>query len=204
MRAIGFSKNLPIDSYDVFEVIDLPEPVAEDRELLVEIEAVSVNPADAKLRQILPPLEDGHHVLGYDAGGRVLSTGPRVAEFRPGDLVWYAGVLGRQGTNAERQTVDERIASKAPTNISAEDAAALPLTSITAWEILFDRFGITHRGGVGQTLVIVGSAGGVGSILIQLARQLTNLTVIATASRPKTRKGSRRWARTTSLITQAT
>lgn len=188
MRAIGFSKNLPIDSDDVFEVIDLPEPVAEDRELLVEIEAVSVNPADAKLRQILPPLEDGHHVLGFDAVGRVLSTGPGVAEFKPGDLVWYAGALGRQGSNAERQIVHERIASKAPANISAEDAAALPLTSITAWEILFDRFGITHRGGDGQTLLIVGGAGGVGSILIQLARQLTNLTIVATASRPKTRK----------------
>ncbi|GGX71198.1 oxidoreductase [Tateyamaria omphalii] len=188
MRAIGFSKNLSVDNDDVFEVIDLPEPVAKERELLVEIEAVSVNPADAKLRQVLPPLEQGHHVLGFDAVGRVLSTGPGVAELQPGDLVWYAGALGRQGSNAEMQVVDERIASKAPTNITAEEAAALPLTSITAWEIIFDRFGLTHRGGEGKTLLIIGGAGGVGSIPIQLARHFTNLTVIATASRPKTRK----------------
>ena len=188
MRAIGFSKNLPIEDSNALVAIDLPQPVARDRELLIEIQAVSVNPADAKLRQILPPLDDGHHVLGFDAVGRVVSTGQGVAEFKVGDIVWYAGVLGRQGSNAEMQIVDERIASKAPTNVSTEDAAALPLTSITAWEILFDRFGLTHRGGEGQTLLIVGGAGGVGSILIQLARQLTNLTIVATASRPKTRK----------------
>ncbi|MEM8654236.1 MAG: zinc-binding alcohol dehydrogenase family protein [Pseudomonadota bacterium] len=188
MRAIGFAKNLPIDESEALVAIDLPDPVAKDRELLVEIQAVSVNPADAKLRQILPPLDDGHHVLGFDAVGRVMSTGHGVAEFKPGDVVWYAGVLGRQGSNAERQIVDERIVSKAPTNLSAEDAAALPLTSITSWEILFDRFGLTHGSGEGQTLLIVGGAGGVGSILIQLARQLTNLTVVATASRPQTRK----------------
>ena len=188
MRAIGFSKNLPIEDSNALVAIDLPQPVARDRELLIEIQAVSVNPADAKLRQILPPLDDGHHVLGFDAVGRVVSTGHGVAEFKAGDIVWYAGVLGRQGSNAELQIVDERIVSKAPTNVSAEDAAALPLTSITAWEILFDRFGLTHRGGEGQTLLIVGGAGGVGSILIQLARQLTKLTVVATASRAQTRK----------------
>jgi zinc-binding alcohol dehydrogenase family protein len=188
MRAIGFYLNLPIEDDDALIAINLPEPSPEDRDLLVELQAVSVNPADAKLRQILPPLHDGHHVVGFDAVGRVVKTGPGVAEFKVGDLVWYAGALGRSGSNAELQLVDERIVSKAPNNISAEDAAALPLTSITAWEIIFDRLALTRGGGNGETLLIVGGAGGVGSILIQLVRALTKLTVIATASRPKTRK----------------
>lgn len=187
MRAIGFSKNLPISDENALVAIDAPEPILEDRDLLVEIEAVSVNPADAKLRQILPPLEEGYHVLGFDAVGRVLRRGADVRNFRTGDLVWYAGVLGRNGSNAERQVVDERIVSKAPSNISLEAAAAMPLTSVTAWEILLDRLSLSEAAGENETLLVVGGAGGVGSILIQLARHLTKLTVIATASRPQTR-----------------
>ena len=188
MRAIGFKKSLPLSDDEALVAVDVPEPVIEHRDLLVEVEAVSINPADAKLRQILQPLDTGCYILGFDAVGRVLKTGPGVAAFKSGDLVWYAGVLGRQGSNAERQVVDERIVSMAPKNISLEDAAAMPLTSITAWEIIFDRFGLGHNGGKGQTLLVVGGAGGVGSILIQLARQLTQLNIVATASRSETEK----------------
>lgn len=188
MRAIGFSKNLPISQSDALETIDVAEPTLGDNDLLVQLEATSINPADAKLRQILPELEDGHHVLGFDAVGRVLDKGHLVTTFSEGDRVWYAGSLTRPGTNSERHAVDHRITSKAPRSIEPIYAAALPLTAITAWEILFDRLALTESGGKGETLLVVGGAGGVGSILIQLAKRLTELRVVATASRAETRE----------------
>ena len=186
MRAIGFSKNDPIDHPEALVAFKAPEPEMRAGDLLVEIEATSVNPADAKLRQILPPLEQGQHILGYDAVGRVIDVGTEVKDFRKGDRVWYAGTLDRPGTNAERHAVDHRIASNAPKTLTPANAAALPLTAITAWEILFDRLKLGDNVGDGQTILIVGAAGGVGSILIQLARTLTNLTIVATASRSET------------------
>ncbi|WP_296556843.1 zinc-binding alcohol dehydrogenase family protein, partial [Pigmentiphaga sp.] len=162
--------------------------VASGRDLLVEVQAVSVNPLDTKVRQRAGPDEgQDHKVLGWDASGIVRAVGPEVTLFRPGDHVWYAGSIARAGTNSERHLVDERIVGRMPATLDFAQAAALPLTAITAWEMLFDRFGIapgkqpTH-----QSLLIIGAAGGVGSILTQLATRLTSLTVIGTASRPET------------------
>ncbi len=188
MRAIGFSKNLPISQAGALEIIDIPEPSLNEKDVLVQIEATSINPADAKLRQALPELEDGHHVLGYDAVGTVIKKGDLVTGISLGDKVWYAGSLTRPGTNSERHAVDHRIVSKAPKYIEPIHAASLPLTAITAWEILFDRLALVEGGGNGQTLLIVGGAGGVGSILVQLAKRLTKLRVVSTASRPETQE----------------
>jgi zinc-binding alcohol dehydrogenase family protein len=172
---------------DVLELIDLPEPVAAPHDLLVQVQAVSVNPVDVKVRAGMP-LPEGQpaRVLGWDAAGTVLAVGAQVQGFAPGDRVWYAGSLDRPGSNAERQVVDARIAAHMPTTLDFAQAAALPLTSITAWELLFDRLGMARGGGAGQRLLVTGAAGGVGSILVQLARRFTQLEVIGTASRPDT------------------
>jgi len=164
--------------------IDLPIPTAHGRDLLVAVKAISVNPVDTKVRAGFQG--DTPRVLGWDAVGVVQSVGEEVTLFAPGDEVWYAGALGRAGSNSEYQLVDERLVAHKPRTLDNASAAALPLTTITAWELLFDRLGVPQGGGAGQTLLIVGGAGGVGSILIQLARQLTQLRVIATASRPET------------------
>lgn len=163
--------------------IDLPLPEPGPRDLRVRVQAVSVNPVDTKLRA---SLTEGTRVLGFDAAGIVDAVGRAVSLFKPGDAVWYAGAIDRPGSNAEYQLVDERIAGRRPTSLDATQAAAMPLTAITAWELLFDRLRIPEGGGEGQHLLVVGAGGGVGSILVQLARRLTGLVVIGTASRPET------------------
>ena len=161
-------------------------PSPEPNDLLVEVRAVSVNPVDFKVRNNRPPPEGDPTILGWDAAGVVVETGSAVTQFKAGDEVFYVGEFTRPGTNAEFQLVDERLVGKKPSSIGPADASALPLTSITAWEILFDSYGLKEGDGEGESILVVGGAGGVGSILIQLAKQLTGLTVIATASRPET------------------
>ncbi len=186
MKAVGFKESLPIDRPDALEDVEIPQPVPGPRDLLVAVGAVSVNPVDTKVRMRGGP-EAGHKILGFDAAGVVVAVGDKVKDYQVGDEVFYAGDLTRTGTNAEFHTVDERIAGRKPKSLSMADAAALPLTAITAWEILFDSFKISEGGGSGDTLLVIGGAGGVGSILIQLAKALTGVTVVATASREETR-----------------
>ena len=188
MKAIGYHQSLPIDDPASLRDLTLPDPVAGPRDLLVRVAAVSVNPVDTKVRRNAAPEAGQARVLGWDAVGIVEAVGDRVTGFRVGDRVYYAGSIVRPGANSELHAVDERIAARAPASLDDAQAAALPLTSITAWELLFDRLGVARDGGVGQTLLVVGGAGGVGSILIQLARELTQLRVVATASRPETRQ----------------
>lgn len=183
MKAVGFQKSLPITERESLLDIELPDPVPEPRDLLVEVRAVSVNPVDTKMRMRGVP-EGMTKVLGFDAAGVVKAVGKDVTLFKPGDEVFYAGSNIRQGTNAQLHCVDERIVGTKPQQLSFAEAAALPLTSITAWELLFDRFGVTRN--TTGSLLVVGGAGGVGSMMIQIARKLTHLTVIATASRPET------------------
>ncbi|WP_174509592.1 zinc-binding alcohol dehydrogenase family protein [Klebsiella oxytoca] len=166
--------------------IELPVPVAAGHDLLIEIKAISVNPVDTKVRAGFTG--DTPRVLGWDAVGVVKSVGEAVTLFTPEDEVWYAGALGRAGSNSEFQLVDERLVALKPRSLDNASAAALPLTAITAWELLFDRLGVQEGGNSGDTLLIVGAAGGVGSILTQLASKLTGMTVIGTASRPESQK----------------
>ena len=187
MKAIGYRQNLPVDQPNALEDLELPAPQPGPRDLLVRVKAVSVNPVDTKVRHNRAPKPGQPEVLGWDAVGTVEGRGADVAGFEIGDRVYYAGSITRPGANSELHVVDERIAAKAPTSLEDAQAAALPLTAITAWELLFDRLRVPHGGGAGQAILIVGGAGGVGSILIQLARQLTQLKVIATASRAETR-----------------
>ena len=184
MRAVGFDRPLPITEADSLRDIEIAKPVPGARDLLVEVKAVSVNPVDTKVR--MRPVPTPPKVLGYDAAGVVVATGPQATLFKPGDEVFYAGSIMRPGTNAEFHVVDERIVGRKPRSLDFAAAAALPLTSITAWEMLFDRFDIPRDGGAGKSLLVIGGAGGVGSMAIQIARALTKLTVIATASRPET------------------
>ncbi|WP_458094002.1 zinc-binding alcohol dehydrogenase family protein [Roseomonas sp. WA12] len=189
MRAIGYAKPLPIDGAEALLDLDLPAPEPKGRDLLVEVRAVSVNPVDTKVRKRAAPAAGEYKVLGWDAAGIVKAVGPEASRFRPGDAVFYAGDLNRPGTNAELHLVDERIVGAKPASLGFAEAAALPLTAITAWEALFDRLQVRSHTvpGAARAVMIVGGAGGVGSIAIQLARKLTDLTVIATASRPETR-----------------
>ena len=186
MKAVGFRAPLPIDHPDALVDVELPAPQPGPRDLLVEVVAVSVNPVDTKVRMRETPAPGAVRVLGWDAAGTVRAVGPAVTMFKPGDQVFYAGSLPRAGTNAELHLVDERIVGAKPKSLTFAEAAALPLTAITAWELLFERLGVARGAGGGETLLVIGGAGGVGSILIQLARQLTGLTVVATASRPET------------------
>ncbi|SFN24522.1 zinc-binding alcohol dehydrogenase family protein [Variovorax sp. OV329] len=188
MKAIGYYQSLPIDDPAALQDLDLPEPVAGPHDLLVRVGAVSVNPVDTKVRRHSQPEAGQAKVLGWDAVGTVQAVGPQVQGFAPGDRVYYAGSIVRPGANSELHVVDERIAARAPASLDDAQAAALPLTTITAWELLFDRLGVARGGGSNQTLLVVGGAGGVGSILIQLARHLTQLRIVATASRPQTRE----------------
>src|SRR5262249_37757107 len=193
MRAVGYQKSLPIDNEAALVDIDLPPPEPKGRDLKVEIRAVSVNPIDTKVRKRAGAEPPAWRVLGFDAAGVVTAAGPEVTRFKPGDAVFYAGAIGRQGTNSEFHLVDERIVGNKPRSLSFAEAAALPLTAITAWEMLFDRLDIRKPvPGAASAVLIVGGAGGVGSIAIQLARQLTPLIVIATASRPETKDWAQR------------
>jgi zinc-binding alcohol dehydrogenase family protein len=190
MKAIAFTRPLPIEAQDSLVELDLPQPEFGPRDLLVNVRAVSVNPVDTKVRsaQHQGSASDNPgkpRVLGWDAAGVVVAKGAVVAGFDVGDEVYYAGALDRPGSNAEYQAVDERLVGRKPKSIGFAEAAALPLTSITAWELLFDRLGV-REGESGASLLVSGAAGGVGSILVQLARRLTGLTVVATASRPET------------------
>ncbi len=188
MKAVGYQKPQPIANAESLLDITLPEPVATGHDLLVEVKAISVNPVDTKVRNSGAPAEgQPYKVLGWDASGIVKAVGPDVTLFQPGDRVWYAGSIARPGTNAELHLVDERIVGHAPKTLDSAQAAALPLTAITAWEMLFDRLGVQPgKKPEGKTLLIIGASGGVGSILVQLASRLTSLTVIGTASRPET------------------
>ncbi|GGE37538.1 Zn-dependent oxidoreductase [Agaricicola taiwanensis] len=187
MKAIASTSNQPISHAEALSDVTLPAPAApEGHDLLVRVQAVSVNPVDTKVRKRAPGTPEAPKVLGYDAAGVVEAVGPEVTLFSPGDEVFYAGDISRPGTNSELHLVDERIVGIKPKTLDFAEAAALPLVSITAWEMLFDRFRITPGGGSGESILIMAGAGGVGSIATQLARRLTRLTVITTASRPET------------------
>lgn len=189
MKAVGYKKSLPIDAAEALIDFETAKPEPVGRDIRVAVKAISINPVDTKVRKRAEPPAGETKILGFDAAGIVDAVGPDVSLFKPGDEVWYAGSILRQGTNAEFHLVDERIVGHKPKTLSFAQAAALPLTSITAWELLFDRLGVAPGKSVDpRTLLIVGGAGGVGSILIQLARRLTGLTVIATASRPESSK----------------
>jgi NADPH2:quinone reductase len=187
MRAVAYKIPQPISAETSLVDVDLPMPEAKGHDLLVEIKAVSVNPVDVKVRASAAPPADELKVLGWDAAGIVKATGPDVTLFRPGDEVFYAGAINRSGSNAEFHLVDERIVGRKPKSLDFAAAAALPLTSITAYEALFDRLKVQDPvSGAARCILIIGGAGGVGSIAIQIARALSDLTVIATASRPET------------------
>ncbi len=188
MKAIAYYHSLPITDPNALQDIELPAPVAGPRDLLVEVKAVSVNPVDTKVRQNVQPEGGAAKVLGWDVAGVVSAVGSEVTLFKAGDRVYYAGSIARAGGNSELHVVDERIVGHMPKSLGFAEAAALPLTAITAWELLFERLQIAEGpADLGQSLLIVGAAGGVGSILTQLASQLTGLKVIGTASRVQTR-----------------
>lgn len=188
MKALQFLKPTDSPSEVMFVEAEIPTPVPGPHELLVRIEATSINPVDTKVRSGHVRVPDSVDILGWDAAGTVVAAGTATQLFKPGDTVFYAGTFTRSGTNAELHLVDERMVGIKPSSLSFAEAAALPLTSLTAWQLLFDRLQVP----VGKTfsndaLLVVGGAGGVGSILLQLASRLTGLTVIATASRPESR-----------------
>lgn len=191
MKAIAYRRNLPIVDADSLLDVVLPEPVPQGRDVLVKVEAISVNPVDTKIRLRVDP-QGADKVLGWDAAGTIVAVGADVTLFKPGDAVYYAGAIDRAGSNAELQLVDERIVGRKPATLDFAQAAAMPLTTITAWELLFDRLGVPRGSAARNGVVLVmGGAGGVGSMAIQLARRLTNYTVVATASRDD----SRAWAK---------
>jgi len=183
MKSVVLTRYLPIDDPGSLLDADLPVPIPGPRDLRVRVEAVSVNPVDAKVRAPKPQVEPQPRVLGYDAAGTVDAIGAEVTGFGPGDAVYYAGDVTRPGSNAEFQLVDERLVAKKPASLDFAQAAALPLTAIAAWELLFQRMPYAFEGGgAGKTLLVIAGAGGVGSIAIQLAK-LAGFRVVATASR---------------------
>lgn len=189
MKAVGLYKYLPIDHPEALLDIDIDKPAVSGHDLLVKVEAISVNPVDYKMRAPKDKVETAPRVLGWDAAGTVVAAGPDVTLFKVGDAVFYAGSIARPGANSEFHAVDERIVGRKPASLDFTSAAALPLTSITAWEALFERLGVSAEGHhAGRSVLIVGGAGGVGSIGIQLAKKVAHLTVIATASRPESAK----------------
>ncbi|QSF43019.1 zinc-binding alcohol dehydrogenase family protein [Paenibacillus tianjinensis] len=192
MKAVGLIKYLPIDDAESLIDVELEKPVPTGKDILVNVKAISVNPVDVKVRSPKSRVEEAPRVLGWDVAGVVEQVGEDCTLFRPGDEVYYAGSIKRAGGNSEYHLVDERIVGSKPATLSYAEAAALPLTSITAWEGLFDRLGIStgKANNAAKTLLIIGAAGGVGSIAIQLAKH-AGLTVIGTASRPE----SAQWAK---------
>ncbi len=185
MKAIGYNRAGPITAPEALIEFEVETPALGARDLLVEVRGISVNPVDVKIRANIAP-DNGTKVIGYDAAGVIREVGGDVKNFKVGDEVFYAGDITRPGTNSELHAVDEQIVGKKPRSLGFAESAGLPLTSITAWELLFDSLAIKEGEGKGDSLLIIGGAGGVGSILIQLAKKLTGLTVIATASRPET------------------
>ncbi|WP_273273570.1 zinc-binding alcohol dehydrogenase family protein [Maribacter polysiphoniae] len=185
MKAIGYKENLPIEDIKSLQDVELAIPKATGKDILVEIKAISVNPADYKVRAGMPVQGDDWKIIGWDATGVVKEVGEDVTLFEVGDEVWYAGDFTRQGSYAQFQVVDERIVGKKPASLSYAEAAALPLTSLTAWEMLFDRLEVA-KNDASKSILVIGAAGGVGSILVQLAKKLTKLNIIATASREET------------------
>ncbi|HAS40299.1 MAG TPA: zinc-binding alcohol dehydrogenase family protein [Microscillaceae bacterium] len=185
MKAIGYNQPGPITATEALVEFETATPVLKPNDLLVEVKGISVNPVDVKVRASAPA-NQGTKIIGYDAAGIVREVGSKVSKFKVGDEVFYAGDITRPGTNAALHTVDERIVGKKPASLDFAEAAGLPLTSITAWELLFDSLNVNEGEGEGKALLVIGGAGGVGSMLIQLAKKLTKLTVIATASRPET------------------
>ena len=192
MKAIGFKTSLPISDANSFIEFEMEKPAPKGRDLLVKVAAVSVNPVDFKIRQnsAKGQVLDVPKVIGWDAVGIVEAVGDEVSLFKAGDEIYYAGDLNRSGSNAEYQLIDERIVGNKPKKLSIEEAAAMPLTALTAWEILFDRIRINEKD-KGKTVLIIGGAGGVGSIAIQMAKKVAGLVVIATASRPETEEWCR-------------
>ena len=188
MKAIGFKTSLSIEEKDSFIEFETVKPTPGEHDLLVKIDAISVNPVDFKIRQSAAKdtVLETPKIIGWDAVGIVQAVGEKATLFEVGDLVYYAGDITKQGSNAEYQIIDERIVGKKPKSLSIEEAAVIPLTALTAWEILFDRIRINPEKDKGKSVLIIGSAGGVGSIAIQLAKKIAGLTVIATASRPET------------------
>ena len=187
MKAIAYYQSLPADHPEALLDVQLDAPSPGPHDLLVEVRAISVNPVDTKIRLNVAPEHGAAKVLGWDVAGVVVEVGAEVKQFRPGDRVFYAGAIDRAGANSELHVVDERIVGRMPGSLDFARAAALPLTAITAWELLFERLGVREgKGDDSQSLLVIGAAGGVGSILVQLARQLTGLTVIGTASRAET------------------
>ena len=186
MKAIGFKQSLPITAENSFIEFEMEKPVPGGFDLLVKISAISVNPVDYKIRQWAAPdtILDAPKIIGWDAVGTVEAIGDQVSKFKVGDEVYYAGDLTRSGCNSEYQLIDERIVGNKPKNLTVAEAAAIPLTGLTAWESLFDRIKINQETDRGKTILILAGAGGVGSIAIQIAKQVAGLTVIATASRP--------------------
>lgn len=187
MKAFGYTQQGAISDASSVVEFETDRPTPGSADILVEVCGVSVNPVDVKVRANRPPPEGRPRILGFDGAGIVRQTGDAVTRFKPGDAVFYAGEFTRSGSNAAFQLVDERLVGHKPHALGFAAAAALPLTSITAWEILFDCFRLSEGGGQGEAILIIGGAGGVGSILIQLAKQLTGLVVIATASRDDSR-----------------
>jgi len=187
MKAVGYSKPGPVSGENALVDFDSPAVAPKGRDIRVSVRAVSVNPVDTKIRRGVAPAAGEHGILGWDAAGVVESVGPEASLFKPGDEVFYAGAIDRPGTNSEFHIVDERIVGRKPRTLGFAEAAALPLTAITAWEAIFDRLKVSTPVPAGaHSILIVGGAGGVGSIAIQILRQLTDLTIIASASRPET------------------
>lgn len=188
MKAVGYKKALPIHDINALIDIELQQPIATGHDILVKINAISVNPVDYKIRENVSPSHDEYKVIGWDAVGEVVSIGDKVTRFSAGDIVYYAGDLNRSGCNAQFQLVDECLVGLKPKSLSDPEAAALPLTGITAWELLFEHLqlgkqSLASKERSAEVLLIVGAAGGVGSILIQLAKAMTGATIIASASR---------------------
>lgn len=188
MKAIGYTDRGPISAEAAVVEFETANPQPGPKDLLVEVRGISVNTVDVKVRANRQPPAGEPLVLGFDAAGIVKEVGGTTTRFKAGDEVFYAGDITRPGTNAEFHVVDERIVGRKPSTLGFAEAAAMPLCSITAWEILFDSLELIEKEGAGESLLVIGGAGGVGSILIQLAKKLTGLTVIATASRPDTRE----------------
>ena len=187
MKAVGLTEYLPIKNENSLRDVEIDKPVAQGRDLLVEVKAISVNPVDTKVRAPKDKVESKPLILGWDGAGVVVEIGDKVTKFEPGDEVYYAGDITRPGSNSEFQLVDERLVGHKPQNLDFASAAALPLTTITAWEALFERLSISKNGAdAGKSILIINGAGGVGSIAIQLAKKLAKLEVIASASRPET------------------